>query len=34
MCEDCRVGAMFAQKDKMLEAKDRPKPRTTDDYLN
>ena len=34
MCEDCRVGAMFAQNDKMLEAKDRPKPRTTDDYLN
>ena len=34
MCEDCRVGAMFAQKDKMLKAKERPKPRTTDDYLN
>ena len=34
MCEDCRVGAMFTQKDKMLEMKDRPKPRTTDDYLN
>ena len=34
MCEDCRVGAMFTQNDKMLEAKDRPKPRTTDDYLN
>ena len=33
MCEDCRVGAMFAQKDKMLEAKERPNPRTTDDYL-
>jgi len=25
---------MFAQKDKMLKAKERPKPRTTDDYLN
>ena len=33
MCEDCRVGAMFAQKDKMLDAKERPNPRTTDDYL-
>ena len=25
---------MDKQKDKMLEMKDRPKPRTTDDYLN
>jgi ferredoxin len=34
MCEDCRVGAMFKENDKMLDTKDRPKPRTTDDYLN
>ena len=34
MCEDCRVGVMFTQKDKMLDVKDRPNPRTTDDYLN
>lgn len=34
MCEDCRVEAMFEQKDKMMEMRDRPKPRTTDDYLN
>jgi len=25
---------MFEQKDKMMEMRDRPKPRTTDDYLN
>jgi hypothetical protein len=25
---------MFTQKDKMLDVKDRPNPRTTDDYLN
>jgi len=34
MCEDCRVGEMFKENDKMLDAQDRPKPRTTDDYLN
>ena len=34
MCEDCRVEAMFEQKDKMMEMRERPKPRTTDDYLN
>ena len=34
MCEDCRVGVMFTQKDKMVDVKDRPNPRTTDDYLN
>ena len=34
MCEDCRVGAMFKENDKLLDTKDRPKPRTTDDYLN
>jgi ferredoxin len=34
MCEDCRVGAMFSQGDKMLDIGERPKPRTTDDYLN
>ena len=34
MCEDCRVGAMFTQKDKILDVKERPNPRTTDDYLN
>ena len=34
MCEDCRVEAMFDQNDKVMEMRDRPKPRTTDDYLN
>ena len=34
MCEDCRVGEMIKENDKMLDAQDRPKPRTTDDYLN
>ena len=34
MCEDCRVGEMFKENDKLLDTKDRPKPRTTDDYLN
>jgi len=34
MCEDCRVEAMFSQNDKMLDVGDRPKPRTTDDYMN
>ena len=33
MCEDCRVGVMFTQNDKLLDTKERPKPRTTDDYL-
>ena len=34
MCEDCRVEAMFSQGDKMVDVGERPKPRTTDDYLN
>ena len=34
MCEDCRVEAMFEQNDKTMDIRDRPKPRTTDDYLN
>jgi hypothetical protein len=34
MCEDCRVEAMFAQNDKTMDVGERPKPRTTDDYLN
>ena len=34
MCEDCRVGAMFEQNNKIMDVGERPKPRTTDDYLN
>ena len=34
MCEDCRVEAMFSQGDKLVDVGERPKPRTTDDYLN
>ena len=34
MCEDCRVEAMFGQTEKMADVGERPKPRTTDDYLN
>ena len=34
LCENCRVEAMFTQNDKLLDVGDRPKPRTTDDYLN
>jgi ferredoxin len=34
MCEDCRVEAMFDQNDKTMDIGERPKPRTTDDYLN
>ena len=34
MCEDCRVEAMFGQSEKMADVGERPKPRTTDDYLN
>ena len=34
MCEDCRVEAMFEQNDKTMDIGERPKPRTTDDYLN
>ncbi len=33
MCEDCRVEAMFEQNDKVMDLADRPKPRTTFDYL-
>lgn len=34
LCENCRVEAMFTHDDKMLDVGERPKPRTTDDYLN
>ncbi len=33
MCEDCRVIAQFETKDNALAGPERPKPRTTDDYL-
>ncbi len=34
LCENCRVEVMFTHDDKMLDVGERPKPRTTDDYLN
>ena len=34
MCEDCRVGAMFDEDDRLMDVGERRKPRTTDDYLN
>ncbi len=33
MCEDCRVIVQFEAKDNPLGGPDRPKPRTTEDYL-
>jgi len=33
MCDDCRVKAQFEHTDDPFAAKDRPLPRTTDDYL-
>jgi ferredoxin len=33
MCEDCRVVAQFEAQNNPLAGGDRPKPRTTDDYL-
>ena len=33
MCEDCRVIAQFEAKDEVMAAGERPRPRTTDDYL-
>ena len=33
MCEDCRVVVQFEAKDNPLAGADRPRPRTTDDYL-
>jgi len=33
MCEDCRVIVQFESKDNPFGGPDRPKPRTTDDYL-
>jgi ferredoxin len=33
MCEDCRVQAVFNEKDPYLASGKRPLPRTTDDYL-
>jgi ferredoxin len=34
LCENCRVEVMFTHNDKTLDVGERPKPRTTDDYLN
>jgi len=34
MCEDCRVGAMFDEDDRLMDVGERRKPRTTDDYLH
>jgi hypothetical protein len=33
MCEDCRVFAFLEAKGNPMVSKDRPLPRTTDDYL-
>ena len=32
MCEDCRVEDQFKQDDKIMDVRERAKPRTTDDY--
>ncbi|ETX16230.1 (4Fe-4S)-binding protein [Roseivivax halodurans JCM 10272] len=34
MCDDCRVRAQYHSQNNPYAAGDRPKPRTTDDYLN
>ena len=34
MCEDCRIIAQFETKDEVMAAGERPRPRTTDDYLD
>ncbi|ETA53641.2 (4Fe-4S)-binding protein [Rhodobacteraceae bacterium PD-2] len=34
MCDDCRVNAQFHAEDNPFAGKDRPRPRTTDDYLS
>ena len=33
MCEDCRVVVQFDAPDAPLKGAERPRPRTTDDYL-
>ncbi|XDZ66095.1 4Fe-4S dicluster domain-containing protein [Alphaproteobacteria bacterium LSUCC0684] len=33
-CEDCRVKSLFGGEEKMADVGERPRPRTTDDYLN
>ena len=33
MCENCRVNAQYHAKDNPFQGNDRPRPRTTDDYL-
>ena len=33
MCDDCRVNAQYHQENSPFRSKDRPMPRTTDDYL-
>ena len=33
MCEDCRVGAIFSEKDSVADVGERKRPRTTDDYM-
>ncbi|MBO9463739.1 4Fe-4S binding protein [Tropicibacter sp. R15_0] len=34
MCDDCRVNAQFHAQDNPFAGKERPKPRTTEDYLS
>jgi ferredoxin len=34
MCDDCRVNAQFHTQDNPFAGKERPRPRTTDDYLS
>ncbi|WP_238370311.1 4Fe-4S binding protein [Heliomarina baculiformis] len=34
MCDNCRVNAQFQSDDNPFKGKERPRPRTTDDYLN
>jgi len=34
MCDNCRVNAQFHSKDSPLSGEERPRPRTTDDYLS
>ncbi len=34
MCDDCRVNAQFHAEDNPFAGKERPRPRTTDDYLS
>lgn len=34
MCDDCRVNAQFHAQNNPFEGKERPRPRTTEDYLS